>query len=50
MLGGVAIENGFTQVLGKMYDLTFNTDQRDLTIAQKNGEIILSLQSGKVHT
>jgi hypothetical protein len=48
MLGGVAIEDGFTQVQGKMYDLTFNTDQRDLTIAQKNGEIIFSLESGKV--
>ncbi len=50
MLGGVAIEDGFTQVKGKMYDLTFNTNQRDLTIAQKNGEIILSLESGKVQT
>ncbi|MBD6621309.1 hypothetical protein FNW02_37910 [Komarekiella sp. 'clone 1'] len=50
MLGGVALEDGSTQVKGKMYDLTFNTDQRDLAIAQKNGEIILSLQSGKVQT
>jgi hypothetical protein len=48
MLGGVTLEDGSTQVKGKMYDLTFNTEQRDLAIAQKNGEIVLSLQSGKV--
>ncbi|MEH2140287.1 MAG: hypothetical protein V7K42_27175, partial [Nostoc sp.] len=42
-------ENG-TQVLGKIYDITFNTQQRDLTISQKNGEVILTLQSGQVKT
>ncbi|MHC5928831.1 hypothetical protein [Nostoc sp.] len=49
MVGGKSDENG-TQVLGKIYDLAFNTQQRDLTISQKNGEIILNLQSGKVQT
>ncbi|MDM9580273.1 hypothetical protein [Nostoc sp. GT001] len=49
MVWGKSNENG-TQVLGKIYDLAFNTQQRDLTISQKNGEIILNLQSGKVQT
>ncbi|MHC5917520.1 MAG: hypothetical protein ACYTXE_42570, partial [Nostoc sp.] len=49
MVWGKSDENG-TQVLGKIYDLAFNTQQRDLTISQKNGEIILNLQSGKVQT
>ncbi|MEH1886905.1 hypothetical protein [Nostoc sp.] len=38
------------QVLGKIYDLAFNIQQRDLTILQKNGEVILNLQSGQVQT
>jgi hypothetical protein len=49
MVWGKSNENG-TQVQGKIYDLTFNTQQRDLTILQKNGEIILNLQSGQVQT
>nr|WP_308189960.1 hypothetical protein [Nostoc sp. XA010] len=49
MVWGKSNENG-TQVQGKTYDLAFNTQQRDLTILQKNGEIILNLQSGKVQT
>jgi hypothetical protein len=49
MIWGKPNENG-TQVQGKVYDLAFNTQQRDLTISQKNGEIILNLQSGKVQT
>ncbi|MCC5654349.1 hypothetical protein LC609_32130 [Nostoc sp. XA013] len=49
MVWGKPNENG-TQVLGKIYDVTFSTQQRDLTISQKNGEIILNLQSGKVQT
>ncbi|MFN6454718.1 MAG: hypothetical protein RM022_021285 [Nostoc sp. EfeVER01] len=28
--------------------MAFNTQQRDLTISQKNGEVILNLQSGQV--
>ncbi|RCJ31945.1 hypothetical protein A6769_29465 [Nostoc punctiforme NIES-2108] len=49
MVWGKPNENG-TQVLGKIYDVTFSTQQRDLTISQKNGEVILNLQSGKVQT
>ncbi len=49
MVWGKSNENG-TQVLGKIYDLSFNTQQRDLTISQKNGEVILNLQSGRVQT
>ncbi|MBG1261228.1 hypothetical protein F8S20_19985, partial [Nostoc sp. BAE] len=49
MVWGKSNENG-TQVLGKIYDLSFNTQQRDLTISQKNGEVILNLQSGQVQT
>ncbi len=49
MVWGKSDENG-TQVEGKIYDLAFNTQQRDLTISQKNGEVVLNLQSGKVQT
>ncbi|MBN3922648.1 hypothetical protein [Nostoc sp. NMS4] len=49
MVWGKTNENG-TQVLGKIYDITFSTQQRDLTISQKNGEVILNLQSGQVQT
>ncbi|MEH1824392.1 MAG: hypothetical protein V7L22_03320 [Nostoc sp.] len=49
MVWGKSDENG-TQFQGKIYDLAFNTQQRDLTILQKNGEVILNLQSGKVRT
>ncbi|MBE9002247.1 hypothetical protein IQ274_29585 [Nostoc sp. LEGE 12447] len=49
MIWGKSNENA-TQVQGKIYDLAFNTQQRDLTISQKNGEVILNLQSGKVQT
>ncbi|MHC0068343.1 hypothetical protein ACWATR_36680 [Nostoc sp. UIC 10890] len=49
MVWGKSDGNG-TQVLGKIYDLAFNTQQRDLTISQKNGEVVLNLQSGKVQT
>ncbi|QHG20559.1 hypothetical protein [Nostoc sp. ATCC 53789] len=49
MVWGKSDENGI-QVQGKIYDLAFNTQQRDLTISQKNGEVILNLQSGQVQT
>ncbi|MBG1269762.1 hypothetical protein [Nostoc sp. WHI] len=49
MVWGKSDENG-TQFLGKIYDLAFNTQQRSLTISQKNGEVILNLQSGQVQT
>ncbi|AUB44636.1 Ribonuclease HI (plasmid) [Nostoc flagelliforme CCNUN1] len=49
MVWGKSDGNG-TQFEGKIYDLAFNTQQRDLTISQKNGEVILNLQSGRVQT
>ncbi|MEH1771264.1 MAG: hypothetical protein V7L30_33660, partial [Nostoc sp.] len=49
MVWGKSDENG-TQVLGKIYDLAFNIQQRDLTISQKNGEVIFNLQSGQLQT
>ncbi|QHG20853.1 hypothetical protein [Nostoc sp. ATCC 53789] len=49
MAWGKSDENG-TKVQGKIYDLAFNTQQRDLTILQKDGEVILNLQSGRVQT
>ncbi|MFW9257577.1 hypothetical protein [Nostoc sp. CALU 546] len=49
MVWGKSNENG-TQFQGKIYDLAFNTQQRDLIISQKDGEVILNLQSGKVQT
>ena len=49
MIWGKSNENA-TQVQGKIYDLAFNTQQRDLTISQKDGEVILNLQSGRVQT
>ncbi len=49
MVWGKSNENG-TQVQGKIYDLAFNAQQRNLTISQKNGEVILNLQSGQVQT
>ncbi|MHC5748629.1 MAG: hypothetical protein ACYTXT_43680, partial [Nostoc sp.] len=49
MVWGKSDGNG-TQVLGKIYDLAFNTQQRDLIISQKNGEVVLNLQSGKVQS
>ncbi|AVH74327.1 hypothetical protein [Nostoc sp. 'Lobaria pulmonaria (5183) cyanobiont'] len=49
MIWGKSNENG-TKIQGKIYDLAFNTQQRDLTISQKNGEVILNLQSGQVQT
>ncbi|MHC5747696.1 MAG: hypothetical protein ACYTXT_38625 [Nostoc sp.] len=49
MVWGKSDENG-TQVQGNIYDLAFNTQQRDLTISQKSGEVIFNLQSGRVQT
>ncbi|MEA5566673.1 hypothetical protein [Anabaena sp. UHCC 0399] len=51
-------EDGFTCVRGKIYDLAFNPQTKDLAItysgaqliAQKDGEVILSVQLGKVQT
>ncbi|UKP01200.1 hypothetical protein [Nostoc sp. UHCC 0870] len=43
-------EDGFTCVRGKIYDLSFHAECKDLAIAQKDGEVILSVQSGKVQS
>ncbi len=50
MVWGQSTEDGFTVVQGKVYDIAFNTELRYLMIAQKNGEVILNLQSGQVQT
>ncbi|MBN3947154.1 MAG: hypothetical protein HWQ38_12010 [Nostoc sp. NMS7] len=50
MVLGQSRQDGFTEVKGKVYDLSFNTERKDLTIQQKNGDIVLGVQSGKVHT
>ncbi|MDZ8066200.1 MAG: hypothetical protein RMY64_11265 [Nostoc sp. DedQUE08] len=50
MVLGQSRQDGFTEVKGKVYDLSFNTERKDLTIQQKNGDVVLGVQSGKVHT
>ncbi|WP_336622371.1 hypothetical protein [Chlorogloeopsis sp. ULAP01] len=50
MVWGEVKQDGFTQLKGKVYDLTFNTQQKDLIIAHKNGEVVLDVQSGQVQT
>ncbi|MHC5597366.1 MAG: hypothetical protein ACYTXC_15735 [Nostoc sp.] len=50
MLLGQSRQDGFTEVKDKVYDLSFNTERKDLTIQQKNGDVVLGVQSGKVHT
>ncbi|MEH2003141.1 MAG: hypothetical protein V7L00_31180 [Nostoc sp.] len=50
MVLGQSRQDGFTEVKGKIYDLSFNTERKDLTIQQKNGDVVLGVQSGKVHT
>lgn len=44
---GQPAREGFTFVNGKTYDLSLNAQTKDLALAQKNGEVILSLQAGK---
>ncbi|MCC5623821.1 hypothetical protein LC574_21990, partial [Nostoc sp. CHAB 5715] len=43
-------ESGSIQVKGKTYDISLNSSQKDLTIFQKNGNVILDIQSGQVQT
>jgi hypothetical protein len=40
--------DGTARVSGKIYDLTLNTERRDLAISHKNGDVILDVQSGQV--
>ncbi|MBE9054404.1 hypothetical protein IQ243_29275, partial [Nostocales cyanobacterium LEGE 11386] len=49
MLGQLRAD-GYTHAQGKMYDLIFNAERKDLTIAYKSGEVILNLQSGNVQS
>ncbi|MBD0265908.1 MAG: hypothetical protein ICV78_25260, partial [Tolypothrix sp. Co-bin9] len=47
---GQSAPNGSLQVQGKLFDIQFNPDRKDLTIIQKNGDLVLGVQSGKVQT
>ncbi|RCJ17976.1 hypothetical protein A6770_33515 [Nostoc minutum NIES-26] len=40
--------DGTTRVQGKIYDVSFHPEQRSWAIAHKNGDVILSVQSGKI--
>ncbi|WP_193200705.1 hypothetical protein [Nostoc sp. MG11] len=42
--------DGSFQVKGKIYDIFLNPERKDLIISQKNGDVVLSVQSGKVQT
>jgi hypothetical protein len=50
MVLGKLKQDGFTEVKGKVYDLSFNTERKDLTIRERNGDVVLGVQSGKVQT
>lgn len=41
-------DDGTARVNGKMYDLVLNSQQKDLAIAHKNGDVILRVQAGQV--
>ncbi|MBD2616231.1 hypothetical protein H6G94_34155 [Nostoc punctiforme FACHB-252] len=41
-------DDGTTCVQGKIYDVSFNPERQDWAIAHRSGDIILSVQSGKV--
>jgi hypothetical protein len=40
--------DGTTRVQGKIYDVSFHPERKDLAVAHKNGDVILSVQSGGV--
>jgi hypothetical protein len=48
MVWGQAAQDGFTVVRGKLYDLAYNAERKDLAISHKDGQLIFSLESGKV--
>ncbi|MBD2253821.1 hypothetical protein H6G14_21340 [Nostoc parmelioides FACHB-3921] len=48
MVWGQPAQDGFTMVRGKVYDLAYNGDRKDLVIAQKDGEVVFRLESGRV--
>ncbi|MBD2440570.1 hypothetical protein [Nostoc sp. FACHB-110] len=41
-------DDGSTCVQGKVYDVSFHPERQDWAIAQKNGDVILSVQAGLV--
>ncbi|MBD2682940.1 hypothetical protein H6H03_36400 [Nostoc paludosum FACHB-159] len=41
-------EDGTTRVAGKIYDLSLNSERRDLALAHRSGDVILRVQSGQV--
>jgi hypothetical protein len=43
-------DDGSHQVSVKVYDILFDSDRKDLTVSNKNGDIILGVQSGKVQS
>ncbi|MDZ8264099.1 hypothetical protein [Nostoc sp. ChiQUE01b] len=45
---GEAAPDSSLQVSGKIYDIVFNSDRKDLTITHKNKDVVLAVQSGKV--
>ncbi|MBD6620141.1 hypothetical protein FNW02_31205 [Komarekiella sp. 'clone 1'] len=47
---GESTSDGSFQVKGKIYDIFLNPERKDLIISQKNGDVVLSVQSGKVQT
>ncbi|MBD2472147.1 hypothetical protein [Nostoc sp. FACHB-145] len=48
MLWGQPVLEDFTFDKGKIYDLSFNAQTKDLALAHKEGDVILSLETGKV--
>ncbi|BBD63394.1 hypothetical protein NIES2109_62440 (plasmid) [Nostoc sp. HK-01] len=41
-------DDGSTRVNGKIYDVLFNPLRQDWAIAHRSGDVILSVQSGRV--
>ncbi|MBE9037608.1 hypothetical protein [aff. Roholtiella sp. LEGE 12411] len=47
---GESTSDGSFQVKGKIYDIFLNPERKDLIISQKNGDVVLGIQSGKIKT
>ncbi|MEJ1932850.1 hypothetical protein WDZ92_21795, partial [Nostoc sp. NIES-2111] len=48
MVWGQPTENNLTLVSGNTYDLAYNRDRQDLVIAQKDGEVLLKVETGTI--
>jgi hypothetical protein len=48
MVWGQPIEDNLTLVSGNIYDLAYNAERKDLAIAQKDGEVLLKVETGKI--